>query len=459
MKTLLICPAERPTVTLLAESTPLAALSFFGKALICYWIEHLASQKVTDITILAADRPEIIRDVVGDGCRWGVKIDVMPETRELTPQEARAKYLSNASTENQPQADVIVVDRLPGMTENDLFASYAELFLAAQKFFPEAQQGQRIGLREIKPGVWAGLRARIAPSAKLIAPCWISDHVCIADDAVVGPWAILENRVLVDEGASVSNSIVGTETFVGRLITVKNSVVMGNTLINCQNDSYVKIIDPFLLSSLKTTSGLSLANGVGRVAALAAMIATSPLAVAWVLAVKLRGQPVLQWRTAVSQQNREPIDYCEFTNTGGFWKRWPQLWNVFCGNFAWIGNRPLNVHQAAELKSEFERLWLSVPVGLISLADIVGCPEGFSDEARAHAAFYASQRSWSLDFSILGAVLKRLCLPRKSARLIPQRPAETALLGVPNTPLAQPIPASPELPMRVEGIADWRGGN
>ena len=53
------------------------------------------------------------------------------------------------------------------------------------------------------------------------------------------------------------------------------------------------------------------------------------------------------------------------------------------------------------MSNDFERLWLTAPIGLISLADAEGCLEAFGDEARAHASYYAVQASWRLDLSIL----------------------------------------------------------
>src|SRR5206468_11323241 len=78
----------------------------------------------------------------------------------------------------------------------------------------------------------------------------------------------------------------------------------------------------------------------------------------------------------------------------------PQLWNIARGQFTWVGNRPLSPADAAALANEFERLWLAAPIGLVSLADALGCPQAFSDEARAHASYYAVKANWRLDCSI-----------------------------------------------------------
>src|SRR5258705_3583187 len=92
MKALIICPHERPGVALLAEKQPLAILPACGKPFIEYWLEHLAMLGARAVTILASDRPDEVRRVVGDGRKWGLNAEVIPESCELSVQDARSKY-------------------------------------------------------------------------------------------------------------------------------------------------------------------------------------------------------------------------------------------------------------------------------------------------------------------------------------------------------------------------------
>ena len=55
--------------------------------------------------------------------------------------------------------------------------------------------------------------------------------------------------------------------------------------------------------------------------------------------------------------------------------------------------------------NDFERLWLAAPIGLFSLADAEGSAEPFSDEARAHASYYAAEKNWRLDWAVLAHAL------------------------------------------------------
>jgi len=108
----------------------------------------------------------------------------------------------------------------------------------------------RIGIRILKLGVWAGLHAQIAPGAELHAPCWIGDNVHIGDGAAVGPNVIIESNSFVEPRAKIRDSYVGPGTFVGAFTDVEQSIALGNTLVSWKYDSVLKVPDEFLLSSL-----------------------------------------------------------------------------------------------------------------------------------------------------------------------------------------------------------------
>ena len=110
---------------------PLSNLTILGKALIEYWLEHLVTLGAREVHLLASDRPEQVRRLVGNGERWGLQVTVHPELRELTPAEARAKYrtATDPACTSAPH-DITLVDHLPALPEFPLFTSYAAWFAA-----------------------------------------------------------------------------------------------------------------------------------------------------------------------------------------------------------------------------------------------------------------------------------------------------------------------------------------
>lgn len=409
MKALLICPAERAPVSVLAESGPLATAPLLGQCLLEYWIEALAARGVKEFLVLASDRPNAVRAAAGDGAKWGVTVEVLPQSRELSPEEARRKFVREGES-----VELVLLDHLPGQPGKKLFSSYAAWFDAVLSWMSRAVTPTRIGMREIHPGVWVGLHASISATAQLHPPCWIGEHAIVGPGAVVGPGAILDDRVVVERGARIVQSIVGPETFVGEMSLVLHSLAQGSTLLNWQNDSCLRVPDAFLLCSLESRRFPAAPAGLpARAGALAAMAATAPFALAMMGLSLLRGEAPLQMRLGVRRQpstrqrTLETFAYYELAGARNWLRRWPQFWSVARGDLAWFGNRPLRPTQALALNNDFERLWLATPPGLLSLADAHGCPEGVTDEACAHASYYAVNASRRLDWFILSRSLRR----------------------------------------------------
>jgi hypothetical protein len=251
MRAILICPDERNGVAALAGWAPLSNLPILDKSLLEYWLEHLAVLGAKEVDILSSDRPDEVRNHVGDGARWGIRITVQAEKCEWEVDDVRVRYQTDKpSLWLTAPNDVVLMDYLPGLPHLPIFRSYLDWFTAGRALMPKALTADRIGVRELTSGIWVGLHIHVAMDAKLIAPCWIGENVWIEAGAVIGPDAVLERNAFVAKGAEISKSIIGPETFVGQFTEIHNSIALGDTLVNWERDSYVKITDEFLLSSL-----------------------------------------------------------------------------------------------------------------------------------------------------------------------------------------------------------------
>lgn len=248
-KTLLICPSQRPAVAELSRLVPLAAVPLMGRSLLEYWLTDLALAGVKDIHILSDDRPDHIRQLVGDGARWGLKIDVTTEVRELTAAQAQIKYSGELA--ESKLVTVAVLDHFPGEPEAQLFESYSNLFAGLARWMPRANTIDRVGFRQLAPGIWTGRQAHISSEARLEAPCWIGQHAYVGARCVIGPNAILEDRCFVEGGAEVMNSLIAPDTFVGKLAALRHSLAIGNNLINWRTNSVLQISDAFLMCALR----------------------------------------------------------------------------------------------------------------------------------------------------------------------------------------------------------------
>ena len=250
MNGLLICPWSRPAVPALGNRASLSCVPLLGQGLIEYWLSHLACAGAKELLVLADDQPGQIRAVVGQGERWGLQVEIVAEQRELTPAQALLKYekrLDPAAAQN----GIAVLDHFPGFPDLPVFNSYKEWFIALHRWMPHARTPDRVGVRELKPGIYSGLNCHISDAAALRDACWIGKNVIIGDKAVIGPNAIIEDGTFIEAGATVTNSVVGKDTFVGQLTEINGSFACGNTLVNLESGGTIEVPDKFVLCALR----------------------------------------------------------------------------------------------------------------------------------------------------------------------------------------------------------------
>jgi hypothetical protein len=106
-RVILICPDQRPTLEDLTGGVPLALAVYLGKPLIEHALDGLARSGVSDVLLLASDRPSEVRAYVGDGAAWGVQVRISPESCELTITEAAQRHTSFGAEA------VLTLDSLP----------------------------------------------------------------------------------------------------------------------------------------------------------------------------------------------------------------------------------------------------------------------------------------------------------------------------------------------------------
>ncbi len=247
MNAILICPSSRPAVEHLSLFAPLAAVPLLGESLVECWLTHLAMNGAQEVQILASDRPQQISARVGNGARWGVRAEVIPEPREPTLAQAQIKYAREITSGTH---EIVVLDHFPGSAQS-LFTSYADLFAGVLDWLPKAQTPNRIGVRQWQPGIWVGPHTRIAPEAKLFAPCWIGQSVFIGAGAIIGPMAVIEDRSFIEPKAQVISSMVGPDTFVGQLAVLQGALALGDRLIDWKSNDCRRVAEAFILSPLR----------------------------------------------------------------------------------------------------------------------------------------------------------------------------------------------------------------
>ena len=428
MKTLLICPSESGASAFFSCRAPLPLCPWLGRSVLDRKLAELSALGATYVVILTPDRPAQIRAAAGDGRQWGLAgVEVIACQDTWSVEAARAAHVVDGSGWLQQPYDVTLLQTPQAGGVDVSWKNSSKWFVALIAGIEHAGR-EVVGMRELSPRIWVGTKARIAPTAKLFAPCWVGQNAVIGHDAIIGPDTVIERRAFVDEGAEVRRSFVGPSTYVGSFLRLHDSLAWARHLLNWRSDSFVEIADAFLLSDLKRGFLEKNSSLFGSFMALLVMVLSAPLVLpVAALMARHRGQALFKTRRAVSMPVKGDVSFARtihwnnLNGVGDFLGRWPELWKIVKGEFAWVGNRPLSPDKARSFDTDFERLWLSVPCGLFSLSDAEGCKDFFNDDARAHSAFYAVQRTWKSDLSILARCLKRFFRSFALRDIFPQK--------------------------------------
>jgi NDP-sugar pyrophosphorylase family protein len=267
MKNLLICPSARPGVRLLSRNAPLAAVPMLGQSLLEYWLSHLALQGAANVMVITQDRPEQVQALLADGARWGLSVEVIAESRELTPAEALLKYGPQLDAAPATSA-ITVLDHFPGFPERQIFGSYADWFEGLLQWLPHALTPDRVGLHQLRPGIWADRLTHISTTAQLRPPCWIGRGAFVGAGAVLGPHTIIEDGAFIEPNTEIVGSCIAANTFVGQAARISNSIALGSILVDRSTNSAITVPDSFLLCALRQPRVPRTQNWLHRVAEL-----------------------------------------------------------------------------------------------------------------------------------------------------------------------------------------------
>lgn len=387
MNASIVCPSGSAALEPFEKRSPLALIPLLGRNVLDWHLAEVFQRGEREVRISATDRPEQIRRYLRNGEPWGLKVELTPRAEESAPADGET-----------------VADHLPGAADG-AFTGYGDWFETVRAAFRKGGTG-RIGMREVAKDVWVHVRAEVDAKAQLTGPCWIGARAHVGANARLGPDAYVEDDCTVEKGATVRESWVGPRTFVGAFTEIVESLAWGGTLCKWTTGAVTEVADAFLLGDLPPAKRGKIATLIARIAAAAVALATAPVALLALAAGILRRKPFLIWKDAVMQDG-SVSRYAEFGAFHGALRRWPRLLAIVGGSFAWIGNPPLSRAEAETLDGEFEQLRLTVPPGLVSLGDSLGCHDSLGEDANAHASYYAASRSRKLNAQIVRRLFAR----------------------------------------------------
>lgn len=444
-------------------STSVPALSlFFGKTMIQHVVEALASEGHTQITVVLDEHIEEVKELLGDGTRWGIDIDTVgpctsvnlwkflatsfQEEGELfvasactlpvfdrRPSELFAAFdresgawtgwgrLNGAILQNLARASedaleavlkdlmsVIEFDTLSTTDAKNYFSSYLRL-LENPSVLP------LLNLVEVQQGVWIDHNASIDSTARLTGPVYIGANCRVDAGAELGPFVALEKGGYVHAEARLRSAVVGEEVYVEEGLSFEDCFVQAHRLVKPLEDAVLEIDDPKLFGS--TTSAETKTPLSERLIAALLFLSLSPLLGVLALLLKVRRgygfetscfdkgsgrRRGLTLRTFVDEKQTNPSELEQWVLSRG-WNRLPALGAVVSNELRLVG------YDVADYKETLIQREESVKPGLFQLSAV---QKTGSEMERwlVDSYFDRARRPLLTAYVIFGSILKPLGL-------------------------------------------------
>lgn len=376
MKALLLADRLGLGLAPFTERTAVALLPVAGKPLVFHAIEDLVQAGVKEAVVVASSFAEEVERALGDGSRWGLKLDFVLSPGDEPPESlaarlggrfpgdllairgdvlrspllpaflalaakragepglvataggrpcgvalsrdaaSRAAYLpAGPGGATAPVGAAVEVEGSvyePILSLADLHRANVE---AATRKFP----GLLVPGREVAVGLISGRRSRVPLRAVWQGPVFVGARCSVDGEAeLLGP-VVLSDDVVVDRRATLSNAVVLPHSYVGELVELTNALVFSDLLVRVDTGAVTRVTDAFLLSDLRDAPVASAVGGaLSRLAGVGLLALSLPL---WPLAVvaSLAARPSAPFRRVTLGGARRERDETGAMGRKPFW--------------------------------------------------------------------------------------------------------------------------------------------
>jgi NDP-sugar pyrophosphorylase family protein len=265
--------------------------------------------------------------------------------------------------------------------------------------------------KEISPGLWIGRNVSIHPEAELIPPLLIG-HSSIIKKRVSLAQSVIGDRVMVDQGAVIHNSIILDETYVGTNLDIKEMVIKKTFMLQVPSGVHVCVSDEVILGDLQKRNLAGLLERLGNLGAgLGLLVLTLPFLIPLLLySFLFPGKKFLSaekcYRPArhpglAVETELQPFILYSFRSNWRLIQKLPGLFNVIKGDLNLVGNSPVKTEQLKHLPKDWEKLRFQAPAGLFHIWEAEGADNATWKEKMVMEGYYAASRSYWGDIKIL----------------------------------------------------------
>jgi N-acetylglucosaminyldiphosphoundecaprenol N-acetyl-beta-D-mannosaminyltransferase len=435
----------------LPPAWPAALLPLGHQSILEHLLGRLSQAGVRDVDLVAGEHLPDLRELLGDGERWGIRLQwrlpapeghvddciaaaarqtgdrllvglghVLPDENllgrlvtanlrclDLAADPAHAPAWSSLS----PGSLLLPAAARPAEPVVECVDDGALVSVASAEEWRLAQarwiSGEPVAIAPAswirKPWGAVSPTARVHPSARMQGPVLIGPGCIVEAGAEIGPLSVLTRDVVVSAGTQVRGSTVLPSTYVGPGLTLDRCVANGSQIYHGLHDVSTRLArrDAALLPLHQPTGPATrLATLLGRAVALLLWVGLWP-ALGTVAAWRWGRSGVLPWRRISVLCPQQGADLATPQWSGMVLPRNPQrttdrLWatvaglaDVARGRRVWFGARPRTVGQWHALPRVWQQSLAHLPVGLVYTPAWAGSAH-LQAEAQAVADVYGA---------------------------------------------------------------------
>ena len=476
MRAVILCTVAAEPFGPLTRGAPAALLPLGDRPFLQHVMERLAAQGFRQVDLVLSDAAEQVERLVGDGRRWGITITVHLARDPDRPYRAipslsgtPAVLLGHADRlpagdwsrlmESAQAGPVLLAapDRRwsgwavlpPALLEDlpatldcagleDLLATRQRARIVTCEWMLDATSPQglldsqhrvldslvpdiTLQARRIAPGVWAGRGAVIDPTATLIGPVFIGELAQIGAGARLGPNVVIAGGAVVGASSSLTNCLVGPNSYVGDALELAAAVVDGDHLLNLELATVLRVSDRALLAPL-AGDGRRPVGWLSRITAAVALLLTAPIVACTAIVLFLaRGRVwhrrIVTLTPAPAHQPAAVVELLTFDDPDSpprsIWAHLllrvlPGLRYVAAGYLGIVGTEPRSPDAASGTPEPWEELIGRVRPGLITEGLVIHEPTASEADQMLADAWYAAHSSLRYDLRLLVAYVARL---------------------------------------------------
>ncbi|MCB9420708.1 MAG: sugar transferase [Ardenticatenaceae bacterium] len=279
--------------------------------------------------------------------------------------------------------------------------------------------------RQIADGIWVGRNHVIHPSVRLAPPVYIGDNCQIGRNVEIGPDVVIGKNVVIDDEATIFQSTILDQSYVGQLVNIENRVVYKNLMIDTHTAERTEVVDEFLLGEahpalIDTSLKRIFDVGTSLFLLLLALPFMLLIGLVTLLTTGRLFESVVYVGTLskMSGYGRSPRlesftlqRFCtrrsgKLTAFGRWLEKWdmhrlPELGNVLSGKLSLVGVKPLLPEEVQEIREDWQMQRYEYQSGFTGLWYVQNGCNSQLDETLITDTYYVATRTWREDLKIL----------------------------------------------------------